>query len=461
MGCPPARSRWMSYAPGGCCAGRCLPGFAWSNATPSRAAVRWRCGPRLSRPAPPAIPTSSWPTRSPMACSPRWRRSWSARPALAGCRWASWPIGGASATRRPRSAASAPRRGWCAGYEPGCPQTGGDPEVSSEGTAPATRPDTGLGCAADTAHRAGLRVPARPRLLLASPEWSCPVPTLVVRRPRPRLPGCRVAPIVRLLLAAPAANAAAPTTQPVAPAPSSTLRPPATPTTTITTLAPSAPPTTTPSGSGGARDRLRDRLPFPFGNGPGFPDIAGRIRDAINGWFRDLVASSLGPLLDMVARTILATPDLTAATSRVRELWWVSAGIANTAFVLLVTAGGVLVMTHETLQTSYGVKEIAPRLVVAFLVANLSLALTRQAIPLANALARALLGTGTDPAHVQATLRTLALAPLDTSSGLLILIALVIAVMALALVATYVIRVALLIVLIAGAPLALACHALP
>jgi hypothetical protein len=234
------------------------------------------------------------------------------------------------------------------------------------------------------------------------------------------------------------------------PGPPSTLGPPPTSTTT-------APPTTSPSGNGGIGDRLRDRLPFPFGNGPGFPSIG----DTINGWFRDLAASSLGPLLDMVARTILATPDLTAATSRVRDLWLVSAGIANTAFVLLVTAGGVLVMTHETLQTSYGVKEIAPRLVVAFLAANLSLAITAQAIPLANALARALLGTGADPAHVQATLRTLALAPLDTSSGLLILIALVIAVMALALVATYVIRVALLIVLIAGAPLALACHALP
>jgi hypothetical protein len=237
---------------------------------------------------------------------------------------------------------------------------------------------------------------------------------------------------------------------PRATAPPSTLSPQPTSATT-------APPSTSPSGNGG----IRDRLPFPFGNGPGFPDIAALIRDAINGWFRDLVASSLGPLLDMVARTILVTPDLAAAQSRVRELWLVSAGIANTAFVLLVTTGGVLVMTHETLQTSYGVKEIAPRLVVAFLAANLSLVLAGQAIPLANALARALLGPGVHPAHVQATLRTLALAPLDTSSGLLILVALVIAVMALALVASYVIRVGLLIVLVAGAPLALACHALP
>ncbi len=255
-----------------------------------------------------------------------------------------------------------------------------------------------------------------------------------------------------LALVGPPAHAAQP-----APNPSRTLGPPPPPTT-----AP-VPPTTAPPppGGDGDRGRRRDRLPPPFGNGPGFPDLAGRIRDAVNGWFRDLVASSLGPLLDMVARTVLATPDLAAANSRVRELWWLSAGIANTSMVLLVTIGGVLIMTHETLQTSYGAKEIAPRLVVAFLAANLSLAICGQAIGLANALAGALVGTGTDPAHVQATLRTLALAPMDTASGLLILVALAVTVMALALVATYVVRVWLLIVLVAGAPLALACHALP
>ena len=274
--------------------------------------------------------------------------------------------------------------------------------------------------------------------------------------------------LAALLLASPAARSApSPTTPPsatVAPPASSTPGPP-TPPSTLGPPAPTTlPPTTTtapPAASDAVRDRLRNRLPPPFGNGPGFFDIGARVRDAINGWFRDLVATSLGPLLDMVARTILATPDLAAANSRVRELWWTSAGIANACMVLLVTIGGVLVMTHETLQTSYGVKEIAPRLVLALLAANLSLVVSGSAIEFANALARALLGTGTDPAHVQASLRTLGLAPLDSSSGLLVLVALVLAVLALVLVATYVVRVALLIVLVAGAPLALACHALP
>lgn len=230
-------------------------------------------------------------------------------------------------------------------------------------------------------------------------------------------------------------------------APPGTLGPPTPATTSMAT-----PSTTAPPGAGDVGQPAKQ---------PSFWDLGGRVREAINAWFRDLAASSLGPLLDMVARTILATPDLAAANSRVRELWWVSAGIANACFVLLVTIGGVLVMTQETVQTSYGVKEIAPRLVLAFLAANLSLVITGQVIEVANALARALLTTRTDPEHVRVSLRTLGLAPLDSSSGLLILVALVVAVMALVLVASYVVRVSLLIVLVAGAPLALACHALP
>ena len=279
-------------------------------------------------------------------------------------------------------------------------------------------------------------------------------------RPRRGAVAAGMALVVLLIPASPAARSAPPTsTSTIVGAPPSTLAPPRT-TSTAPTLPTSTPPPRSPSdGNGG--DRLPDTLPPPFGNGPGFFDLGARVREAINGWFRDLVATSLGPLLDMVARTILATPDLAAADSRVRELWWVSAGIANASFVLLATVGGVLVMTHETLQTSYGLKQIAPRLVLAVAAANLSLLIASYEIELTNALASALLGTDTDPEHVRASLRTLGLAPVDSSSGLLLLLALVLAVMALVLVATYVVRVSLLIVLVAGAPLALACHALP
>ncbi len=222
---------------------------------------------------------------------------------------------------------------------------------------------------------------------------------------------------------------------PATAAPTTTLPPPSP---TTTTTAPAQPP-----GS------------------PGLFDIAGRVRQAVNDWFRDLVASALTPTLDLLGRTVLATPDVTAPGSRARQLWWVSAGLANTMFVVLVLLGGAVVMGHETVQTSYSVKEIAPRLVLGFVAANTSLLLAGRGIALANALSRALLGQGVDPGHVTDQLRQLTLAPLDAGGIFLVLVAGVVAALALAIVATYVIRVAVVMVLVAGAPLALVCHALP
>jgi len=251
-----------------------------------------------------------------------------------------------------------------------------------------------------------------------------------------------------------------------APKPSPTISPTTTPpTATVSTVPPggvqvgpstsSLPPsgtptTTTTPGSGSGRGQ----------GGPGIFDIAGRIRQAINDWFRDLVAAALTPTLHLLGQSVLATPDV-AGPGRVRDLWTVSAGLANTAFVLLVLAGGVLVMAHETLQTRTSIKELAPRIVVGFVAANTSLALAGVAIRLANALSQALLGQGADPARASETIQRLALAPLATGGIFLVLVAMVIAVLALLLVGAWVVRVSMVILLVAGAPLALATHALP
>jgi len=164
-------------------------------------------------------------------------------------------------------------------------------------------------------------------------------------------------------------------------------------------------------------------------------------------------------VLTLLGATLLATPDVTGG--RVGDLWLVSLGIANTCFVLFVLAGGIVVMGHETVQTRYAVKDIAPRLVVGAIAANVSLALAGVGIGLANALSSALLGQGVDAHSATAVLRQLALAPLDTGGIFLTLLGLVVAVLAVVLLLTYLIRVAVLVLLIAAAPLALVCHALP
>ena len=183
------------------------------------------------------------------------------------------------------------------------------------------------------------------------------------------------------------------------PAPTSTTSPP---TTTTTPLGSPVPPTTAASPSG---------VPVPPLPAPGLWDVAGRIRAAVNGWLRDLVARAIDPAVDLAARSVLATPNLAAPGGRVRELWAMSVGLANAGYVLLVCAGGVLLMTNETLQARYTIKDVAPRLVVGLVASNTSLVLVSVGIDLANALSRALLGPGVDPAQARATLKAVLVFP--------------------------------------------------
>jgi hypothetical protein len=194
---------------------------------------------------------------------------------------------------------------------------------------------------------------------------------------------------------------------------------------------------------------------------PSVFDVAGRLRQAVNRWLRDLVASAIDPAVDLATRSVLATPDLAAPGGRVRELWGLSVALANTGYVLLVTTGGVLLMSNETLQARYTIKEVAPRLVVGLLASNTSLLLVGFGIQVANALSRALLGPGVDPDRARATLKAVLVFPLNDAEVLLTLVALVVVVLALILGASYVLRVAVLVALTVGGPLALACHALP
>jgi len=211
---------------------------------------------------------------------------------------------------------------------------------------------------------------------------------------------------------------------------------------------PSPPPTPNPASPGGGSTWV---APW---------DIPGLIGQAITGWFSSLVISALNPLLDLLGTTVLATPDVTQP-GRVSDLWGVAAGIADSLLVLLVIAGGVLVMTHETLQTRYSIKEIAPRILVAATTANASLAIAGVSIRFCNALAQAFLGQGVDPASAVATLRNLIEAPLASGGIFLVLLGLVLAVLAVILLVVYIVRVALVVLVVAAAPLALICHSWP
>ena len=92
---------------------------------------------------------------------------------------------------------------------------------------------------------------------------------------------------------------------------------------------------------------------------PGLFDITGHIRKAINDWFAGLAKAAFAPILDLLARSLLTTPQLTSEPA-LHRLWLINLGIADSLLVLLILAGGAAVMGYETLQTRLAAKQLAP-----------------------------------------------------------------------------------------------------
>lgn len=194
-------------------------------------------------------------------------------------------------------------------------------------------------------------------------------------------------------------------------------------------------------------------------NDPGFFDVGGKIRKAINDWFRNLVTSAASSLLDALGRTVLATPD-PETNPRIRDLWTTTVIIANTCYGLLVVIGGLIGMGYETVQTRTAVKDILPRLVVGFVAANVSLGLVGQAVRFTNALCQAFTGQGVRPGE-GVTWSKLVIVPVAGDGIFLVLLCLVAVVLAAVLIGTCILRAAIIVLLAVSGPLALSCHALP
>jgi hypothetical protein len=195
---------------------------------------------------------------------------------------------------------------------------------------------------------------------------------------------------------------------------------------------------------------------------PGCPllSLSCHVGQAVDSWFAGLVRSAVNPLFGLLGRTLLATPEV-GGLPVVRQLWAGSVAIADTAYVLLVLAGGIIVMTHQSLQASYAARQIAPRLVVGFVAANLSLLFAGRAISLADGLSAALAGQGLDPAAAARMLRGLTERVIGSTGVFFVVLAVFAVLLVLALTVIYLARLMLTVVLVAVAPLALACHALP
>lgn len=193
-----------------------------------------------------------------------------------------------------------------------------------------------------------------------------------------------------------------------------------------------------------------------------FFDWGACISGAIDSLSRHVVTDALNPMLDLLSDTLLTTPA-PAAIPRLVELWTGSWEVLLACYGLLVLIAGIVLMAYETVQTRYGLREIAPRLVLGLLTGALSLTVAGMAVDVANALSEAVLGEKIGESAGADALSQMITSALTTDSGALLLLIMGVAIAGalLALLLTYVVRVAITLVLIAGAPIALMFHALP
>ncbi|WP_053720609.1 hypothetical protein [Saccharothrix sp. NRRL B-16348] len=214
-------------------------------------------------------------------------------------------------------------------------------------------------------------------------------------------------------------------------------------------------PSTTPTGTPPAR---------PEGPECGILNPSACVGEGIAGFLHLLVGESLNVLLGWVGGTLLSTPTL-ADLPRVGELWEKSRLVVVAVYSLVVMLAGLLLMGHETVQARYSIRDIAPRVAVGFLAANLSLLVGDHAIRLANAASLAVLGDGLDPQTSGQAVTELFVGLVANSlvtGGLFAgVLSVVLTVLLVALLVGYIVRVALTVILLAGAPLALMWHGLP
>ncbi|MFT9474876.1 hypothetical protein [Streptomyces sp. Mo3] len=186
------------------------------------------------------------------------------------------------------------------------------------------------------------------------------------------------------------------------------------------------------------------------------------IVNAITSFLGMIVEQIMKPLRELLADTLLATPDVTRHAD-LKRLWAGSMGITAGIYVLFVTAGGITVMGYETVQTRYALKQIAPRLLIGMIASATSLTVMGKAIALGNALSHAILGIDMADAGQGLVERALPFS-LFGAPGLkiyLLIVSIVMIVLILAVLIGFVVRVAVMALLAVSGPLALACHAHP
>lgn len=125
--------------------------------------------------------------------------------------------------------------------------------------------------------------------------------------------------------------------------------------------------------------------------------------DAVAGFIQNIVESSTSPIVDGIIGYLTTTPTL-LNNEVIRNFWLISVGIVDVLFVLVVAIMGLHVMSASTFGfEEVEIKQLLPRLGLAFLGANISLFLADYVIITCNALVQAILNStgGLNHAWVQ------------------------------------------------------------
>src|SRR5438093_1452655 len=106
---------------------------------------------------------------------------------------------------------------------------------------------------------------------------------------------------------------------------------------------------------------------------------------ALNTWLSAVATALLRPAVAAAAELLFRTPDF-AALPALRETWQVVRGVSDALFLLAFVGAGALVMTQAGSDARYAAKVIVPRIVLAAVLANASLAICGALVALNNAL---------------------------------------------------------------------------
>jgi hypothetical protein len=190
--------------------------------------------------------------------------------------------------------------------------------------------------------------------------------------------------------------------------------------------------------------------------------MMGWLFDQATAWLLGFTRDTLNQTWALLVATLFHLPDVTGMP-QVAAVSGRALAIVNTGFVVVIMVVGVVVMTRDTVQSKYGLAELAPRMVIGLVAANFAPTICQAITTTANALVEALTGQGiASERSLAALLRVVIGALTNPASELLVtLIGLTIDVLLALLLVGWIARFVALIVAVGVAPAALACHALP